>query len=33
MEAIVTRNTKDFKTSTLPVLTPKEALVIIENKV
>lgn len=28
VEGIITRNTKDFKKSTLPVLTPTEALTI-----
>ncbi len=31
IECIVTRNTKDFKTSSLPILSPKEALSAIEN--
>lgn len=31
IDLIVTRDTKDFKTSTLPVLSPKEALTMIEN--
>lgn len=31
IDCIVTRDTKDFKTSSLPVLTPKEALTIIES--
>ncbi len=28
---IVTRDTKDFKTSSLPILTPKEAVTLIES--
>lgn len=31
IDGIVTRDTKDFKTSSLPVLTPREALTIIES--
>ena len=31
IDFVVTRNTKDFKASTLPVLTPKEALTLIEG--
>ena len=31
IDFIVTRDTKDFKTSTLPILTPKEALTLIES--
>jgi predicted nucleic acid-binding protein len=31
IDCIVTRDTKDFKTSSLPVLTPKEALSTIES--
>lgn len=31
MDCIVTRDTKDFKASSMPVLTPKEALSIIES--
>ncbi len=31
IDCIVTRDTKDFKTSSLPVLTPREALTIIES--
>ncbi len=31
IEFIVTRDTKDFKLSTLPILTPKEANSLIEN--
>ena len=31
IDCIVTRNTKDFKTSSLPVLTPREALTMIES--
>ncbi|MBN8703862.1 MAG: PIN domain-containing protein [Bacteroidetes bacterium] len=31
VEFIVTRDTKDFKTSTLPILTPKEAVSLLEN--
>lgn len=31
IDFIVTRDTKDFKTSSLPILTPKEALAFIEN--
>lgn len=31
MDCIVTRNSKDFKNSSLPVLAPKEALILIEN--
>lgn len=31
IECIVTRNTKDFKKSSLPVLTPKEALAMVES--
>lgn len=31
IDCIVTRNTKDFKASSLPVLTPKEALTMIES--
>lgn len=33
IDCIVTRNTKDFKTSTLPVLTPKEAVALIESAI
>jgi predicted nucleic acid-binding protein len=32
VDAIITRNTKDFKNSALPVLLPEEALKIIENE-
>lgn len=31
IDFIVTRNTKDYKTSSLPVLTPKEAITLIES--
>ncbi len=31
IECIVTRDTKDFRKSSLPTLTPKEALTMIEN--
>ncbi len=31
IDFIVTRDTKDFKTSSLPVLTPKEAVTLIES--
>ena len=31
IDCIVTRDTKDFKTSLLPTLTPKEALTMIES--
>ncbi|MFN5182527.1 MAG: type II toxin-antitoxin system VapC family toxin [Bacteroidota bacterium] len=31
IDFIVTRDTKDFRTSTLPVLTPKEALSLVES--
>lgn len=31
MDFIVTRDTKDFKTSSLPILTPKEAVTLIES--
>jgi predicted nucleic acid-binding protein len=31
IDFIVTRDTKDFKKSTLPILTPKEALTLIES--
>jgi len=31
IDFIVTRNTKDFKKSTLPVLTPTEALALLNN--
>ena len=31
IEFIVTRDTKDFKTSTVPILTPKEANSLIQN--
>lgn len=31
IDFIVTRDTKDFKTSSLPILTPKEALTLIEG--
>jgi len=31
IDSIVTRDTKDFKTSSLPVLTPKEAVTLIES--
>jgi predicted nucleic acid-binding protein len=31
IEFIVTRDTKDFKTSSLPILTSKEAVVLIES--
>ena len=31
IDLIVTRNTKDFRKSSLPVLTPLEALVLVEN--
>jgi predicted nucleic acid-binding protein len=31
IDCIVTRNTKDFKTSSLPILTPKEAMSLIES--
>jgi predicted nucleic acid-binding protein len=33
IDFIVTRDTKDFKTSTLPILTPKEALTLIESNI
>jgi hypothetical protein len=31
IDFIVTRNTKDFKKSTVPVLTPNEAIGLLEN--
>ncbi|NDE11333.1 MAG: hypothetical protein EBZ95_12320 [Chitinophagia bacterium] len=31
IEFIVTRDTKDFKTSTIPILTPKEANSLIQS--
>ena len=31
IEFIVTRDTKDFKASSLPILTPKEAVILIES--
>jgi predicted nucleic acid-binding protein len=31
LDFIVTRDTKDYKTSTLPILTPKEAVTVIES--
>lgn len=31
IEFIVTRDTKDFKSSSLPILTPKEAVTLIES--
>lgn len=31
LDAIVTRNTKDFKKSILPVLTPEEAISVLQN--
>jgi predicted nucleic acid-binding protein len=31
LDFIVTRDTKDFKTSSLPILTPKEAVTLIES--
>ncbi|MBS1651289.1 MAG: PIN domain-containing protein [Bacteroidetes bacterium] len=31
IDFIVTRDTKDFKTSALPILTPREALALIED--
>lgn len=31
IDFIVTRDTKDFKTSSLPILTPKEAVALIES--
>jgi predicted nucleic acid-binding protein len=31
IDFIVTRDTKDYKTSSLPILTPKEALTVIEG--
>lgn len=31
IDFIVTRDTKDFKTSALPILTPKEAVTLIES--
>lgn len=31
IDGIVTRDTKDYKTSTLPIFTPKEALTLIES--
>ena len=31
IDFIVTRDTKDFKTSSLPILTPKDAVTLIEN--
>lgn len=31
IDLIVTRDTKDFKRSSLPILTPKEAVTLIEN--
>lgn len=31
IDFIVTRDTKDFKTSSLPILTPKEAVTLIEG--
>lgn len=33
IDLIVTRDTKDFKTSSLPILTPKEAVTLIENNI
>ena len=33
IECIVTRNTKDFKLSSIPTMTPKEALTVIENSI
>lgn len=33
IDFIVTRNTKDFKTSSLPILTPKEAVTLIETTI
>lgn len=32
IDFIVTRNTKDFKSSSLPILTPQEAVALIENE-
>ncbi|MBP7477484.1 MAG: PIN domain-containing protein [Chitinophagales bacterium] len=31
IDCIVTRDTKDFKTSSIPIMTPKEALTMIES--
>jgi hypothetical protein len=31
IDLIVTRDTKDFKISSLPILTPKEAVALIES--
>jgi len=31
IDCIVTRDTKDFRTSSLPILTPKEALTMVES--
>ncbi|SMO69433.1 type II toxin-antitoxin system VapC family toxin [Solitalea koreensis] len=31
IDCLVTRDTKDFKTSSLPILTPKEAVTMIES--
>jgi predicted nucleic acid-binding protein len=31
MDCIVTRDTKDFKTSSIPTMTPKEALTMVES--
>lgn len=31
IDCIVTRDTKDFKTSTIPIMTPKEALTLLES--
>ena len=31
IDFIVTRDTKDFKTSSLPIMTPKEAITLIES--
>lgn len=33
IDCIVTRDTKDFKSSTLPTMTPKEALTMVENTI
>lgn len=33
IDFIVTRDTKDYKTSSLPILTPKEALTVIEGTI
>jgi predicted nucleic acid-binding protein len=33
IDFLVTRDTKDFKTSSLPILTPKEAVTLIESTI